>query len=503
MTASFLLSWLVVSAAMSALIVVAAAAVQRLTARALPARLVWGVAMLAMVGVTATQPLRRAPAITRIEGPQGTLTPMQGMELITPSPLEQLLSTLQLAPSRAIDRLAVSASAMGRTLPPFATRSVLLFWPASTALIGLVLLASYRRQRALLGRATQRPMAGTMVHVSAHTGPAVIGATAPAIVVPQWLLERSAEEQRLVVAHESAHIAAGDPQLLLAGCALVAIMPWNPAAWFALARLRLAIELDCDARVLSRGTNTREYGQLLIELSAAAPSPAIPLGAPAFSYRASHLERRLRTMTARPARFLVARRASALLVSGAALLAACGAELPTATELEGMDVAKAESRIGKVVQIDSANTRYIVNGKLVASTQARGISADSIATIEVQRGTGKLNEIRIVTKGAPIAGGAKEVSAANLTRNGGPVMVVRGQPIQEVRTGGTTLRGDSIVMSNAKPLFVINGKRSTQAEMDKLSPSAIESVEVVKGPTAVAKFGADASGGAIVINLKK
>jgi outer membrane receptor protein involved in Fe transport len=82
-------------------------------------------------------------------------------------------------------------------------------------------------------------------------------------------------------------------------------------------------------------------------------------------------------------------------------------------------------------------------------------------------------------------------------------MVVRGQPIQEVRTGGTTLRGDSIVMSNAKPLFVINGKRSTQAEMDKLSPSAIESVEVVKGPTAVAKFGADASGGAIVINLKK
>jgi TonB-dependent SusC/RagA subfamily outer membrane receptor len=373
---------------------------------------------------------------------------------------------------------------------------VLVFlWPAASAGSALVLLLSYRRQRAVLQRADRHELAGTPVHVHGNTGPVVIGAVEPAIVVPAWLLERSEEEQRLVVAHEAAHIAAHDPQLLLAGCALVALMPWNLAAWFMLARLRLAIELDCDARVLARGTNTRRYGQLLIELSAAMPRPAIPLGSPAFSYRPSHLERRLRTMTARPTRFLAARRASALLIGSAAVLAACGAELPTATELQGMDVAKAESRIGRAVRLDSANTVYIVNGQKVASGTARGIAADSIVTINVRKTGAKENEIRIVTRGQKLSGVAMkgEVEVANVTGKSEPVVVVQGRPMA-MRT---------VSDSAAQPLFFIDGKKSAKADMDKLSPNAIESVSVLKGPAAVAKYGAEAVNGVIEIVLKK
>lgn len=494
MNASLLLSWLAVSAAMSAVIAVAALLTQHVIGRAAPARVIWSVALVAAAAVTATQPLRRAEPATavRVKGLPLSNVPVTVTGTARPSPLTDVVN----APARFVSALANAAQYTGDRLSPPVRRGLLVAWPFASVGIVLVLLLSYRRQRTVLRRADRVELAGTPVHVSGNTGPVVIGAVDPAIVVPAWLLERSEEEQRLVVAHEAAHIAAHDPQLLLAGCALLALMPWNVAAWFMLARLRLAIELDCDARVLARGTNTRRYGQLLIELSAAMPRPTIPLGSPAFSYRPSHLERRLRTMTARPTRFLAARRASALLIGSAAVLAACGAELPTATELQGMDVAKAETRIGKAIKLDSSNTVYIVNGTKVSALQAKSIGADSIATINVSK-VGEEREIRIATKGAPLK-------------------VVKGQVLEEREVTGVMLRKDSSLapangtirlratnVPGAEPLLFIDGKKSTKADMDKLSPNAIESVSVLKGATAIAKYGPEGEKGAIEIILKK
>lgn len=494
MSASLLLSWLAVSAVMSAVIALAALLTQQVIGRAAPARVIWAVALVAAAAVTATQPLRRTEPVTRVQlrGVPLSTAPVS----VTGAPRPSLLATVRGAPSRIVNAVATAARDAGLRLSPSMRRGLLVAWPFASAGIAFILLVSYRRQRTVLLRADRQEVAGTPVHVSGNTGPVVIGAMEPAIVVPAWLLERSEEEQRLVVAHEAAHIAARDPQLLLAGCALVALMPWNVAAWFMLARLRLAIELDCDARVLARGTNTRRYGQLLIELSAAMPRPRIPLGSPAFSYRASHLERRLRTMTARPTRFLAARRASALLIGSAALLAACGAELPTATELQGMDVAKAESRIGQVIKLDSANTVYVVNGVKVSELKAKSIGADSIATINVRK-AGTVREIRIATKDASLQG---------TDRSGLSERKVQGFMVRA--DSSTTLRGDSIRLratnvAGAQPLFYIDGKKSTKADMDKLSPTAIESVSILKGPAAALKYGPDASNGVVEIVLKK
>src|SRR5690606_36406073 len=85
-------------------------------------------------------------------------------------------------------------------------------------------------------------------------------------VVPAWVLELDAELRGLLLRHERAHAAAGDPRVLLAGLFLVAAMPWNPIVWLQLIRLRNAIELDCDARVLSAGADPERYGSLLIEV---------------------------------------------------------------------------------------------------------------------------------------------------------------------------------------------------------------------------------------------
>ncbi|MGZ6640165.1 MAG: M56 family metallopeptidase, partial [Solirubrobacteraceae bacterium] len=73
--------------------------------------------------------------------------------------------------------------------------------------------------------------------------------------------------QRLVIAHEAEHVAARDTLVLGIACVVVAAMPWNPVVWYMLSRLRLAVELDCDARVLRAGAAPLSYGALLIDVA--------------------------------------------------------------------------------------------------------------------------------------------------------------------------------------------------------------------------------------------
>ncbi|UUZ46788.1 hypothetical protein LP420_23520 [Massilia sp. B-10] len=70
-------------------------------------------------------------------------------------------------------------------------------------------------------------------------------------MLPLWLTQSQAQQQALVMAHESSHMAARDPQLLGLALLVLVAMPWNLPMWWQLRRLRHAIEVDCDARVLA------------------------------------------------------------------------------------------------------------------------------------------------------------------------------------------------------------------------------------------------------------
>ena len=87
--------------------------------------------------------------------------------------------------------------------------------------------------------------------MSDDIGPAVIGFWRPEIVVPKWLLCADQHVMRLALAHESEHVRARDPLLLLAGTVAIVLLPWNLPLWWQWRRLRLSIEVDCDARVLA------------------------------------------------------------------------------------------------------------------------------------------------------------------------------------------------------------------------------------------------------------
>jgi TonB family protein len=199
-------------------------------------------------------------------------------------------------------------------------------WLVST----LVFLALLLRARGLLVRdaATWRAerVLGRDVLVADRIGPAVAGTVRPRIVLPDWVLALPERQLSMVLAHEEEHVRAGDARLLGVALAIVTAAAWHPVNWWMFRRLRSAIEIDCDRRVLRREADPMTYGESLLAVAARASRP--PLAIAAFTESSHSLERRILAMTSRATSGT--RITGALLLAVAALVGvqACGVDSP-------------------------------------------------------------------------------------------------------------------------------------------------------------------------------
>jgi beta-lactamase regulating signal transducer with metallopeptidase domain len=141
---------------------------------------------------------------------------------------------------------------------------------------------------------------GTPVLITDGIGPAVAGFLHPQILLPQWALESNTSMRALMIAHEREHIRAGDHRLLAFSILLTIIAPWNAALWWLIYRLRHAVELDCDARVLQSGGDVKAYGTLLLEVSRRPSTTSFSVAA--FAEPTSYLKRRIHAMVAKKPR---------------------------------------------------------------------------------------------------------------------------------------------------------------------------------------------------------
>ena len=165
----------------------------------------------------------------------------------------------------------------------------------SLATVAFALLSwlSVRRERRGWQR---RRIDGVRVMVTRDRGPAVYGVRHAEILLPEWALRLESRVRRLMLLHEGEHARAGDTRLVVLGLGVVAAAPWNLPLWWQFRRLREAIELDCDARVLRRAPDARRYGALLLEVGWRRSAPVLGV---ALAEPVSLLERRIRLITAR------------------------------------------------------------------------------------------------------------------------------------------------------------------------------------------------------------
>lgn len=494
-----IVSWMLYSLLVSALVAAAAWVLEevcRLLGR--PVRWAWIGAMAATLALVALAPLRTtAPTTLAIDSAVVRRTAPIAAEDARTGLLAALADAATAVRDLASDTLR-DAATLGARVPGEALAAGWLLLTIALLAIAAATLHRARRERR---RWPLHDVAGTPVRVAPRVGPAVLGVRTPEVVVPRWLLEATPEEQRLVVLHEREHIRARDPLLLAAGCLAAALIPWNPAAWWMLRRLRTAVELDCDARVLRHGVRPVAYGTLLIDM--AGRGPGLTLGAPAMAGTPSSLERRLRAMNVRIPRFAPARAGLLGVLAMGALVAACETALPTAAEVERMDVRAAESQATRFRVIgDDANMIYIVDGKQVTAEEARALTAGRIAQISVRRkddGTGTFT----ITTGGAVPEGAERTRDFTILRGeaaGATQIRIRGDNANRESFGPVTIRTGE----NFEGLMVVDGRITDPSAMRTIQPGSIDNVEVIKGAAAARLYPNDprAAHGVIRITTK-
>jgi hypothetical protein len=269
-------------------------------------------------------------------------------------------------------------------------RPLTIAWSTLSVIgLGIIILSALRLSQPRR-RWSTTVVNGVPVFVSHDLGPAVIGVLRYRIVVPAWVLEVPSSERDLILAHEREHATAGDPALLVLAMVLLALMPWNVALWWMGRRLRFAIELDCDARVLHACPDAIAYGSLLLDVSERTLGGAMPIAA--LAEPVSLTERRIAAMTARLPRFAALRAVAAGASAVALVVVACAMPHPASAPSSDttwlapahMDSRKGSAAAGDntqlVRQIDSLRA---VIASMSASRPSRVSSVDSATYVRL------------------------------------------------------------------------------------------------------------------------
>ncbi len=539
-------AWILYSLVLGAMLAVGALLADRAAVAArLPRRFAWMGTLTLLIVLTALAPWRQATRITG--GSTMKPTAISATDPVrtpgTRSTIERIVDALAYAARHGIDDVSAG-------VPVSVDRTIGALWLIASAVSLLTLLSALRRldrQRREWPLAT---MYGERVRVTTAHGPAVYGVLRPEIVLPNALLARPSNEQQLVLAHEAEHRRARDPLLLSAAALAAALIPWHPIAWWLASRLRSAIELDCDARVLRRGASPRQYGELLIALSEALPSRRNSLHALALLDSPRLLEERLLAMTAPASRRVPLAIGSLLLGGAAVVVAACNTDVPSAARVRDADATTVAYLLGLP---DGSSVTYVVDGRSVSEAEAKRVKAGEIATINVHTDAGVLSlpkkglergvEVRIITRrsaAAPDTIRAQNSMSSVLPTTDSEARVLSGADTGRVmlqfmrddssnivvrqRSLGTSDLSSEIVVrvdsqyptparvtelhyasAAGEPLLVLDGviAEAGISALRNLIPTDIASIEVVKGASAERVYGSQAASGVIQVSTKR
>ncbi|MXW15974.1 MAG: TonB-dependent receptor plug domain-containing protein [Gemmatimonadetes bacterium] len=445
-------------------------------------------------------------------------------------------------------------------------RIALLVWGAGSlaalAFLASVLVLVARGRR----RWERRRVRGTDVYVSRRFGPALVGVARPEVVVPAWVLELEPGARDAIIRHEVEHARAKDHVALLHGGLAAVAFPWSPAIWWMYRRLRAAVELDCDQRVLASGIGVADYGDVL--LNAGSRSRGRWGFAPAMGQPESLLERRLKTMSEKRKKLNGGYAALLAAVAVGAVVAACDTPVPTEVreafeevmaeeEAQGTD-AEGRDWVERFLQAKAFGPQtaplLYVDGIRIRKTEdlpesARGWLEDpDSASAEIDRIEILKGPAAMLHYGEEAAGGVIQIFTEDAEAEAEVIVVpapeiesviktelidgararaivvsgIAGQKpkveeigiasagelsIRRARVTGLASQWDA--MRSEMPVIYIDGVRvdgdasGMNRVLATLAPEQIDRIEVMKGDAARKEFGEEAAHGVIQIFTKK
>ena len=154
-------------------------------------------------------------------------------------------------------------------------------------------------------------------------------------------------------------------------------------------------------------------------------------------------------------------------IGGLLVLAACEAKVPTAADIAAMDVASAQrtaAKAGFMRTPSGHDVDYFINGVRSSAERANALDAKQIGSVEVVKAENAAGRdtIFVTTVDRMPAGDSTALRRAT------------SQMLDAKEHTGMRTR------SAAEPVFLIDGRKATMAEVSALAPSAIRSVNVLK-----------------------
>ena len=263
--------------------------------------------------------------------------------------------------------------------------------------------------------------------------------------------EDYAAHSREILLHESAHIRKRHSLDLLVADLCTWLQWFNPAAWLLKRELQTVHEYEADAEVIDQGIDARQYQLLLIKRSVGSKFYCVTN-----HFNHNKLNKRITMMPKKKSN----RKATwkYLYVIPVALCTVTVFARPEVSER--LDEIASTDLLAMLDQDDSQS----------ATDQSQMV----ITAASNSNQTNTLN-VNIDESGDSSQGNKLKI---NITENGKPA-------------------------SMDSALCIVDGKKVSREEIDKLSPDQIKSVTVLKGKMAVEKYGDEAKGGALLISTKE
>jgi TonB family protein len=352
---------------------------------------------------------------------------------------------------------------------------------------------------------------------------------------------------RSILTHERAHIRLHHSYDILLSDICIALQWFNPASWLIKRELQQIHEFEADDAVLKSGIDAKNYQLLLIKKAVGARLYSI-----ANSLNQSSLKKRI-TMMFKKKSNPWARAKYAFVLPMTAVAVVAFAHPSVNDELREISNAKV-SDLTSIVEADvvkSAETLPVVadadtlKGKAVAIAAAKAEEKKEAETVSVsekmpeypggikafmemitlnmvypEKARQEKTEGRVIVQFnidvdgsvcdiAVVRSVSAELDAEAMRlialsekwtpgeKNGEPVKVKYTIPVS------FKLSGSDNSQKKLDQYVVVDGKHVSKEELNSIAPDKIESVTIVKGDEAVAKYGDEAKGGAIVVTLKK
>ena len=126
------------------------------------------------------------------------------------------------------------------------------------------------------------------------SAPVTVGLFRPRIILPVSAGQWSQAQMDAVLTHEREHACRHDPLFQWLALFNRAVFWFHPVAWWLERRLSALAEEACDAAVLERGHDPREYSQYLLELSRAVQQAGTRVNVVAMAMPGSYLPYRVK-----------------------------------------------------------------------------------------------------------------------------------------------------------------------------------------------------------------